>query len=88
MLNLMADNSKGLKSNDRVAQQGGIIKDNRGQWAHPGQITEINSPHITMKNIPYKVLGVSKETGEQKVMLPNLNYFFNKTNNVIEIPLI
>lgn len=67
-------------------QQGGIIKDNRGQWAHPGEITEINSPNITMNGVAYNVLGISKETGEQKLMKPNQDYFFDNTENVLEIP--
>lgn len=62
------------------------IKDNKGQWKYPGQITEINSPNITMNNVQYPVLGISKETGEQKIMLPNKNYTFKNTKNVIEIP--
>lgn len=67
-------------------QQGGFIKDNRGQWAHPGQLTEISSPNITMQDVSYPVLGISKETGEQKMMMPNQNYFFENTENVLEIP--
>jgi len=63
------------------------IKDNQGQYNHPNKITEINSPNITMKDVNYPLLGISKETGEQKVMLPNLNYFFDNTKNVIEVPL-
>lgn len=69
-------------------QKGGkIIKDNAGQWTHPGEITEINSPNITMKNVGYSVLGISKETGERKMMYPEQEYFFQNTNNVIEIPI-
>ncbi len=76
------------KKANAVFQTGGFIKDNRGQWAHPGQNTEISSPHITMKGVDYPVLGISKETGEQKIMMPNLDYYFNKTQNVQEIPLM
>lgn len=63
------------------------IKDNNGQWANPGKITEISSNQITMKGVEKNLLGISKETGEKKVMKPNKNYFFKNTKNVIEIPL-
>lgn len=69
-----------------IAQQGGFIQDNRGQWAHPGEKTEINSPDITMKGVDYPVLGISKETGERKMMMPNNDYHFEDTSNVLEIP--
>ena len=67
-------------------QNGGIIKDNMGQWKYPGELTEIASPNITMKGVNYPVLGISKETGEQKLMMPNKEYSFKNTNNVLEIP--
>ena len=76
-----------LQGYKQVKQQGGeIIKDNQGQYNHPGKVTEINSPQITMKNVPYNVLGVSKETGEQILMRPEQEYFFKNTQNVIEYP--
>jgi len=62
------------------------IKDNKGQYNHPGKITQISSPRITMKNIKKPILGISKETGEKKIMMPDLEYFFKNTKNVIEIP--
>ena len=63
------------------------IKDNQGQYKHEGKITEISSPNITMKNLNYDVLGISKQTGEKKLMKPEKNYFFKNTKDVIEIPL-
>lgn len=72
----------GLK---KLYQEGGIIDDNAGQWEHPGEITRINSPNITMKNVPYPVLGVA-DTGEQKMMYPNLDYTFKGANSVTEYP--
>ena len=42
---------------------------------------------ITMKNIPHKIKATSLETGETKILLPGLEYFFDKTQNVLEIPL-
>jgi hypothetical protein len=74
-------------------KQGGVIKDNRGQWDHPGEITEINSNYITMgpdpetgKPIRNKVLGVSN-TGDTKLMEPGKDYKF-KGKKVTEYPLM
>lgn len=66
-------------------QEGGIIDDNEGQWKYPGEVTRISSPNITMKNVPYPVLGVA-DTGEQKMMYPNLDYTFKGANSVTEYP--
>jgi predicted GNAT family acetyltransferase len=66
-------------------KQGGIIKDDRGQWDHPGEITEINSPYITMEGVPYPVLGIS-DTGDTKLMKPGKNYKF-KGKKVTEFPM-
>jgi hypothetical protein len=66
-------------------KQGGIIKDDRGQWNHPGEITEIGSNEITMEGVPYDVLGVS-DTGDTKLMKPGKNYKF-KGKKVTEYPM-
>jgi hypothetical protein len=66
-------------------KQGGIIKDDRGQWDHPGEITEIGSNDITMEGVPYDVLGVSDE-GDTKLMKPGKNYKF-KGKKVTEYPM-
>jgi hypothetical protein len=62
-----------------------VIKDDRGQWDHPGEITEINSNDITMEGVPYDVLGVS-DTGDVKMMKPGKNYKF-KGKKVTEYPM-
>lgn len=70
-------------------QSGGVIKDNNGYW-NPnnwGKTVEIASPNITMKGVNQPLLGISKETGEKKIMFPNLEYFFKDTKSVIEMPL-
>jgi hypothetical protein len=67
------------------AQTGKIINDNMGQWAHPGEITRINSNDITMQGVGYPVLGIS-DKGDKKLMQPGMNYKF-KGNRVTEIPL-
>lgn len=64
---------------------GGVIKDNRGQWAYPGEVTEIDSNYITMDGVPYDVLGVS-DTGDTKLMKPGKNYKF-KGKKVTEFPV-
>lgn len=66
-------------------KQGGIIKDDRGQWDHPGEITEIGSNQITMQGVPYPVLGIS-DTGDTKLMKPGKNYKF-KGKKVTEFPM-
>ena len=80
-------NSQGNTETSPIKKNGGVIKDNRGQWSHPGEITEINSPDITMQGVSYPVLGVSKQTGEQKMMFPEKNYKFANTKSVIEKPI-
>lgn len=65
---------------------GKVIKDNRGQWAHPGKVTQIDSNNITMKGINYPVLGVSN-TGDTQMMYPNQDYNF-KGKTVTEFPMI
>ena len=75
-----------LMSNKNKFKQGGIIKDDRGQWTHPGKITEIGSNRITMQGVPYPVLGIS-DTGHQQVMHPGQDYIFDG-NSVVEYPLM
>lgn len=66
-------------------QEGGVIEDDRGQWAHPGKVTKINSNNITMKGVNYPVLGIS-DTGDKKVMQPGKDYKFDG-NSVTEYPM-
>ena len=65
--------------------KGGVIKDDMGQWAHPGEITEIGSNDITMQGVDYPVLGVS-DTGDTKMMQPGKDYKF-KGKKVTEYPM-
>jgi len=66
-------------------KKGGVIKDDMGQWAHPGEITEIGSNQITMQGVPYPVLGIS-DAGDTQMMYPEQEYKF-KGKKVTEIPL-
>jgi len=63
------------KKTKASAKDGDVIKDDMGQWAHPGEITEIDSPYITMQGVPYPVLGVSDE-GDVQMMYPEEEYEF------------
>ena len=63
-----------------------VIKDDRGQWDHPGEITEIGSNQITMRGVPYPVLGIS-DTGDTKMMYPNQEYQYDG-ESVTEIPMM
>lgn len=69
-------------------QEGGIKIDPQGYW-NPENLNKpvvIPSSSISMKNVDFAVLGTSVETGEQKLMQPNKNYFFKNTQNVLEQP--
>ena len=66
-------------------KHGGVIDDDMGQWAHPGEVTRINSNNITMEGVDYPVFGVS-DKGDSKLMLPGKNYKF-KGKSVTEYPL-
>ena len=68
-----------------ISKNGSVIKDDRGQWAHPGEITEIGSNQITMKGVPYPVLGIS-DTGDTQMMYPEKDYKF-KGKKVTEYPV-
>lgn len=63
-----------------------IIKDDRGQWAHPGKVTKIGSNQITMQGVPYPVLGIS-DTGDTQMMYPNQEYQFIG-DSVTEYPMM
>lgn len=66
-------------------QAGGVIEDDEGQWAHPGEITKINSNNITMKGVNYPVLGISN-TGDEQLMMPGEDYKFDG-DSVTEYPM-
>jgi hypothetical protein len=78
-------NGKYTKKTKASAQNGSVIKDDRGQWAHPGEVTEIGSNDITMQGVDYPVLGVS-DTGDTQMMYPDQDYKFNG-EKVTEFPM-
>ncbi len=63
----------------------GIVEDDMGQLKHPGKVTKINSNNITMKGVPFPVLGIS-DTGHKQLMLPEKDYIY-KGKTVTEFPL-
>jgi hypothetical protein len=84
--------TKGIPSNGPYAKKtkasakdGDVIKDDLGQWAHPGEITEIGSNQITMQGVPYPVLGIS-DTGDTQMMYPEEEYEFDG-EKVTEFPM-
>ena len=80
-------NSPDYKPKLNVTPEGhAIIDDNMGQWAHPGEVTRIASNDITMKGVPYPVLGVGAD-GEQRMMYPNEEHTFNQ-GPVTEYPIM
>jgi hypothetical protein len=85
LLNTIATNSP--KQGMPAAKNGKkVIKDDRGQWDHPGEITEIGSNQITMQGVPYPVMGIS-DTGDMQMMYPNQDYVYDG-ESVTEIPMM
>jgi hypothetical protein len=72
-----------------VAQQGGeeIIDDNQGQYNHPGKVTRIKSPFITMKDVPYDILAVANN-GEKRILKPEEGHYFKGATEVTEYPIL
>jgi len=79
------DNGPYAKKTMASAENGNVIKDNLGQWAHPGEITKIDSPYITMQGVPYPVLGIS-DIGDVQIMYPEEEYEFDG-ESVTEYPM-
>jgi hypothetical protein len=71
-----------------IMQEGGQIPTSRnGVFDTNGEPVIVPAPSISMKNVDYPIMGISQETGEKKVMMPDMQYFFNNTKNVLEIPM-
>jgi len=68
-----------------ISQSGSVITDEMGQWKYPGEVTRIPSNDITMKGVPYDVVGIS-DTGDKKLMKPGKDYKF-KGKSVTEYPI-
>ena len=77
---------------DMMYKKGGVIKDNRGQWDHEGEVTRISGGNITMRPDPttgkpltQPLLGIS-DTGEEQMMYPGEDYEFKGAKYVTEYP--
>lgn len=55
------------------------------QWKDPGKITKVMSGNITMKGVPYPVLGIDDQ-GNHQMMHPGADYQF-PGNSVTEYPM-
>lgn len=86
-------NGKELKTNSTAQENKSnpyskdVIYDPKGQWAHPGEVTRIPGGNITMKGVPYPVLGIDDQ-GNEQLMLPGGRYDFPGAMNVTEYPQI
>lgn len=60
------------------------VEDSQGQWSHPGRCTMIPGNSITMRNVPFKVLGID-DTGHMQLMHPEQEYTY-PGKRVFEIP--
>ena len=65
----------------------GVPVSSRGMYDYPNQEVIVpTNGSITMKGIPHKIKAKSLETGEEKILKPNREYYFKNTKNVLEIP--
>lgn len=84
----MGYNSKELKASSPAKgppKPKDVIYDPMGQWNHPGEVTKIPGGDITMRNVPYPVLGVD-DLGNQQMMYPEMDYTF-PGQSVTEYPM-
>lgn len=70
----------------RILKYTNAVEDSQGQWKHPKRCTMIPSNRITMRNVPYPVLGID-DTGHSKVMQPEQDYGY-PGGKVLEIPMV
>lgn len=73
-----------------IFQEGGKIPvSSRGQYDYPDKevLVPTKNGEITMKNLVNPLLAISLETGEKKILMPEKEYQFKDTKNVLEIPL-
>jgi hypothetical protein len=86
-LALHMNKKKQLNKNDweTVLKYMNAVEDPQGQWKYPLRCTLIPGNQITMKNVPYKVLGID-DTGHSKVMHPEKDYGY-PGGKVLEIPM-
>lgn len=84
---VLIDALKNLGSAKAPAKKKDIITDPEGQWKFPGQPTRIPSNEITMKGVPYPVLGKGSD-GSEQMMYPGGEYTFPGADYVDEYPMM
>ena len=84
---VLIDALKNLGSAKAPAKKKDIITDPEGQWKFPGQPTRIPSNEITMKGVPYPVLGKGSD-GSEQMMYPGAEYMFPGSDYVDEYPMM
>jgi len=69
-------------------EEGGIIKDDRGQWAHPGQVTEIQGNNMATHGYGDIPLYVVPDVGEPRIVEANTgNHTFPGATKFTEYPI-
>ena len=69
-------------------QEGGVIKDNMGQWKYPGKVTEIEGNIMATHGYGNIPLYVIPNKGSPKVVYPNTGqHFFEGASKFTEYPL-
>jgi len=81
----LSKDTKASKAPKSISKPRDIITDPMGQWKHPGKNTRIPSSDITMKGVPYPVLGVGSN-GQEQMMYPGQEYTFPGADYVDEFP--
>jgi len=81
----LSKDTKASKAPKSISKPRYIITDPMGQWKHPGKNTRIPSSDITMKGVPYPVLGVGSN-GQKQMMYPGQEYTFPGADYVDEYP--
>lgn len=73
-----------------MLQEGGQIPISpNGVYEYPNQTVIVPTDgQITMQNVNYPILGKSLESGEEKMMYPNQEYYFKNTETVLEKPIL
>ena len=82
------DQSIGLDFLYDKKKQGGVIKDDRGQWDHPGEITEIQGNNMATHGYGNIPLYVVPDVGEPRIVEANTgNHTFPGATKFTEYPI-
>lgn len=85
LMNNIADNSD---IDGVYGQQGGIIKDQKGQIKHPWKVTEIQGNKMTSEGYGQIPLYVVPDKGQPQIIMPNTGeYHFPNATRFTEFPI-